>query len=253
MRLVAVDSDGGRWEHRHGWLPDHNVGCGVAVPDGAPLGVECALCSGGPGEQVHPREPCSEMATRCGQYRRRRTGFDNSTGLQNQDAVGQGQHIEKVVGDQHCRSAVAGQIVTQQLSHRARGGDVEAGERLVEQQHIRVCGHCTRQSDTLSLTTGQLSRHPVGEIGRLDLGEPMRGDRASLPAWPTAMPAARRERHIGRDAEVWKQQRLLQQQADTSGVRWNEYPGRCVGEHPVAESDLAAVGPHKAGDHVQRR
>ena len=206
-----------------------------------------------PLEQVHPGEPRAEVTPRRGQNRCRRTGFDNSAGLQNQDAVGQGQHIEKLVGDQHCGPSVTGQLVTQQLPHRAGGGDVESGEGLVEQQHVGVRGQCTRQSDTLGLTAGQLSWHPVGEIGRLDLGQPMRGDRASVPAWPPAMAAAWRERHIGRDAQVWKQQRLLQQQADPSGVRRNEHPGRCVVEHPVAQPDLAAVRPHQAGDYVQRR
>ena len=67
------------------------------------------------------------------------------------------------------------------------------------------------------------------------------------------MPAARRERHVGRDTQVRKQQRLLQQHADPPGVGRHEHAGRRVGQHTVAEPNNATVGPHQAGDHVQRR
>src|SRR6185369_9914100 len=126
-------------------------------------------------------------------------------------------------------SAVAGQVVTQQFSHRGRGGDVEAGEWFVEQQYIGVRRQRPRQCDALGLTAGQLPRHSVGELGGADLVQPVHGGDASLSPRSLGVAAARRECHIGGDIEVRKQQRVLQQQAHPPSVCRDKHARRGIG------------------------
>ena len=57
----------------------------------------------------------------------------------------------------------------QQFAHRGGDGHVQAGERLVEEQHIGLGGQRARQRDALGLPAGELARHPVGEVGGVDL------------------------------------------------------------------------------------
>ena len=64
---------------------------------------------------------------------------------------------------------------TQQLAHRRSDCDVETGQRFVEQQHVGFGGQRARERDALRLPAGQLRGHAIGEVGGVDLGQPVRG------------------------------------------------------------------------------
>ncbi len=148
------------------------------------------------------------------------------------------------MGDQHRGAVVTGQHAAQHLAHRGGRSDVQSGQRLVEQQHVGFGGKRSGQRHPLSLPAGQLPRHPVGEVGRIDLGEPMCRRRTGT---------ARGERHIAGDAQVRKQQRVLEQQADAAIVGGDVNSRRGVGQHALSDAHDTAVRVHQPRDHVQGR
>ena len=87
------------------------------------------------------------------------------------DGVGHGQGLLLVVGD--VDDGAAG-VVVQALQlgphiHAELG--VQVGQRLVQQEDCRVTNHCTAQSNTLTLTTGQSLGLAVQQVLDLqDLG-----------------------------------------------------------------------------------
>ena len=77
--------------------------------------------------------------------------------VEHQHLVGQRQCVDRLVRDQD-GDAVEGREVLGQLDpQRHRHGDVEPGERLVEQQQPRLGGEGARDRDALGLAAGQLS------------------------------------------------------------------------------------------------
>ena len=148
------------------------------------------------------------------------------------------------MGDQHREAVVTGQHTAQHLAHRGGRSDIQPCQRLVEQQHVGFGGKRSGQSHALSLPAGQLPRHPVGEVGRIDLGEQMCRRRTGT-AWG--------ERHIAGDGQVRKQQRVLEQQADAAIVGRDVNPRRGVGQHALPDAHDSAVRVHQPRDHVQGR
>ena len=143
------------------------------------------------------------------------------------------------MGDQHRGAAVTGQHPAQHFAHRGGGGDVQSGQRLVEQQHVGFGGQRPSQRHPLGLPAGQLPRHPVGEFGRIDLG------RARCRRRRTAKLRGANATLRG-DVEVREQQRVLQQQADTTIVGGDVHPRRGVGQHAVVRR-APARGPAAPG------
>ena len=168
-------------------------------------------------------------------------GLGHPAVLEDQHAVGQRHHVEQVVGDQHRRAAVAREHPAQHRADRRRDGHVEPGHRLVEQQHVGFTGQRPCDRHPLGLPTGQLARFAVGELVGADLPQPVQRPLAGDGL--AAAPGARCERDVVGGAQVRKQQRILQQQADPAVVGRDVHPGAGVGEHPVAQPDQAAVGP----------
>ena len=76
----------------------------------------------------------------------------------------------------HDRDAVELREVPGELrAHLVAQLDVERGERLVEQQHVRPRGERPRERDPLRLTAGELRRTEVGERQQVEPGEPALG------------------------------------------------------------------------------
>ena len=119
--------------------------------------------------------------------------------------------------------------------------DIQPGQRLVKQQYVGFGGQRAGQGHPLGLPTGQLSRHPAGQVGRIDLSQPMRRCRTGT-AWC--------ERHIRRDTQVWEQQRVLHEQPDAAVMSGDVHARRRVGQHPVADVHDATIRPHQPGDHM---
>lgn len=85
--------------------------------------------------------------------------------LQHTHLVGQVRDDAQIVTHQHCRQA---QFVAQggdQVQHAPLGDDVQAGRRLVEDQHLGAGGEGHGEGDALLLAAGQLVRIAAGQLG----------------------------------------------------------------------------------------
>ena len=84
-----------------------------------------------------------------------------------QDAVAQLERLGQVVGDEHHRLADLAVQPDDLVLHVAADQRVQRGERLVEEQHVRVARERAGQTDALLHAAGELVR-----IGLLVAGEP---------------------------------------------------------------------------------
>jgi len=78
--------------------------------------------------------------------------------MHDDDPVGKGHCLDLVVGDVDRRGL---QALMQFLDLRAHGDPklrVEIGQRLVEQEHLRVAHDGAAHGDALALPTGELAR-----------------------------------------------------------------------------------------------
>ena len=88
------------------------------------------------------------------------------------DAVGHRQRLLLVVGDIDHRQAELGLDFADFLAHMPSELGVEVGERLVEQQHLRLQHQRPRHRDALLLAARQFARQPVAETGQPDQLQP---------------------------------------------------------------------------------
>jgi hypothetical protein len=80
---------------------------------------------------------------------------DDASVFHHQHALGEGEHLLAAVRHQHYGNRVS-RVPGAQVGHQAgASGSVEAGERLVEQQHPRTRDQRARQGDALPLTAGK--------------------------------------------------------------------------------------------------
>ena len=77
---------------------------------------------------------------------------------------------------------------------------------------------------------------------------------ALLPAPETERPttAARTEDHIGEDAHMRKQQRVLEQQPDPAVVRGNMHSRRGVSQYAISPTQDTDIGLDQPGDDMKR-
>src|SRR5690606_10062433 len=87
------------------------------------------------------------------------------------DAVGHGQGLVDVVGDQHRRRAVLLGDAQQQALHVAAGGFVERAEGFVEQQYFWLACQAARQGGALGHAAGKLGGIALGRLGQVDVGD----------------------------------------------------------------------------------
>ena len=100
--------------------------------------------------------------------------LDDLAGVHHRDAVGDvGDHRE-VVGDVERADAVGAAQLGHGVEHHLLGGDVEAGGRLVEHQHLGLGQERHRQRDALHLAARELVGVALEElvvVGQADLGQ----------------------------------------------------------------------------------
>ncbi len=130
--------------------------------------------------------------------------------------------------------------------------DVQGGQGLIQQQHLRIHGQGTGRRHALRLPAGQLPRPAVGEVGGVDLGQPVPG---SLPGLPLGHPRAPRpEGDVFERAQVRKQQGILGQQGGAAAVRRGPgvHAGAEVEQDPPVHLGPAGVRAQQPGDHREQ-
>ncbi len=92
----------------------------------------------------------------------------HATGIQHHNLVGQGHRFDLIVGDVNHGAAQtlvqAGDFNTH--LHAQRG--VEVRQRLIEQEHARLCHQRTANRHTLTLTTGERLRLTLQQVCQLE-------------------------------------------------------------------------------------
>ena len=131
------------------------------------------------------------------EHRVPRAELDDLPRVHDGDPVGDVGHDGQVVGDVERRDLVAAAQLAHGLQHHALGGDVQAGGRLVQHQHLGPRQERHRQRDALHLAAGELVRVAGQElvvVGQADLAQPGAGARrgAPRPCRCRAAPAAPR-------------------------------------------------------------
>ncbi len=172
--------------------------------------------------------------------------LDHPAALEHGDVVGQQHGVEDVVGDQD-RGAVR-EHPAQQLADRGGGLDVEGGQRLVEQQQVRLGGQrpgdATRWACPPERAAGRRSANSLG----VDPGQPLAGPLPGLATRHTG--AAWAEGDVVQHRQVREEPCLLREQSHPARVgRHPLATGAVAGEQdPVVESDPSRVGPQQPGD-----
>ena len=132
-------------------------------------------------QQVHLRradEAGDEDVGRLGEHLVRRGHLLDHAVAHDRDAIGHGQRFELIVRDDDGRLGEAGQHALDLAAHGLAQFDVEAGQRLVEQEAVGVAHDRAGHRDALLLPFGDLAGQPVEhalqmqEVG--DLGDPRR-------------------------------------------------------------------------------
>ena len=81
------------------------------------------------------------------------------------DLVGERRGVLEVVRDEQDRDVEAGEQLVELRADRGLRVRVERGERLVEEQDLRVARERPRERDTLALAAGELMRPGALEVG----------------------------------------------------------------------------------------
>src|SRR5215211_1346374 len=161
---------------------------------------------------------------------------------QHNDAVGQDHSLLHIVGDEengdppHCMNA------QQFPMHAAAGLRVEARERFVHEQNIRLADEAARQRNAAAHAARELVRIGVGEVTKLD--QVQRRLRTSLPLGSRRGARLQCQRDIAYRAPPRQQTIVLKHVADTVPVHG---AARILPHH----QHLTLIGRDQAGGEVE--
>ena len=142
-------------------------------------------------------EACDERRFRLLVDRARRSDLLDPAGAHHGDAVGDRERLLLVVRHVEHRDAEQLLQAADLAAHLDPQLGVEIGERLVEQQHVRLDHHRARDRDALELAAGQLMRPALAVAGELNQLERARDPFANFIACALCARAGRR-RHCRR-------------------------------------------------------
>ncbi len=194
---------------------------------------------------VDADEVGNEARARMLVQRLRRPDFEHPALVEHGHAVGQRQGLLLVVRDVDRRDAELLLQLADLRAHLDADLGVEIGQRLVEQQDLRVQHQRAGERHTLLLAARQLPRITLVQPAELDLLEHRmhalldlgRGHLAQLQAVADVFA----DRHVRPQCVV------LEHHADATLVR------RHLVDAPIVEADLAFVRRVEAGDQAQQR
>ena len=123
------------------------------------------------------------------------------------DALGQRGGVLEVVGDEQDGDAEPSEEVVQLRPDVGLGVGVERGERLVEQQHVRVARERARERDPLALAAGEIRRPGSFQVPDREPVEVLVG-RVALRVFDVLA-----------DGQVREERVVLEDETDTAPVR----------------------------------
>src|SRR5471032_1025285 len=169
-----------------------------------------------------------------------------------QHMLAEGAYVVGIVGDDdHRYRQPALQRIEFDAHARAQAG-VERGERLVQQQGLRMGDQRARQRHALTLAARQLVRHLQGHRVEFKRLQPVadlcmiEGTRRIEPAAPQA------EADVLPHIQMREQRVVLEQIGDAAPLRRDVDAPRAVEQRPAGQHDAAAVRRRQAGDGLQQ-
>ena len=174
----------------------------------------------------------------------RRTDLLNEPALHDGDAVGHGHGLCLVVGDVDEGRA---QLLVQAFelgTHFDPQLGVKTGQRLVQQEHVRVADGRAGQGNALRLATRALGRFLAEQMGYLE--DFRRAVDAFVQFGPCNPVHPQTEGNILVHRHVREQRQVLKHHAEMA------LSGLKVIDHPVPDDHLPAGRQLKPADHVQR-
>src|SRR5215213_8698628 len=155
-----------------------------------------------------------------GHVRRARPGADLGRGaglgdpaaFQDDQAVGEGDGLQGVVGHQQPGAVEGGQVAAEVAADLGAGGGVEGGQGLVQEQQPGVASHGPGQGDPLGLAAGQGPGPGPGVAGQADPLEPDGGPPPGLGLGQATGPEPEGDVLQGR--QVGEEQVVLEHEPD---------------------------------------
>ena len=175
----------------------------------------------------------------------RRAGLHDPPLVHHDDAIGHAHGLLLVVGHVDERDAERAVDLLQLDLDLAPHLEVERGQRLVEQEHLRTVDERARQGDPLRLAAGQRRDVALGELRQAHELEVARHELGDLRLGHPAQ--AQPERHVVEHVEMREQRHALEHEVHGALV------GRQPRDVPAVDEDAAVVREVEAGDHAQER
>jgi hypothetical protein len=130
------------------------------------------VCRPAAGQEVGlPDEPRDEFGLGIPVDLARASGLHDAAALHDDDDVGEAHGLFLVVRDEHEGAAERAMQPAKLLLHGAAELQVESGERLIEEEHLRPHHEGPGERDALRLSAGKLGRRPVGKVLKVDEGQ----------------------------------------------------------------------------------
>ena len=219
----------------------------AGIGDGAEAGADLLALDGAGNPVDGAEEGGGEGVDRCRVERVRGAGLDRLAVAHQDDSVGREQRLLGVVGDHEDRDGGILEDADGLLAKPAPERRIEAGERLVEEDHARPGGQRADQRDPLLLAAGQSVRVARRQMAHADPLEqrfhPANIGRPLLAGHPVGDVLGHRQ--------MRKEGEILEQIADAAARRRDRVAG--IRKHPPGDADAAALGALQPGDGAQRR
>ena len=175
----------------------------------------------------------------------RRADLGDDAAVEHDDAVGQRHRLDLVVGDVDHRRAERLVQLRQLDAHLHAQHRIEVGQRLVEQEDLRLAHQRAADGDALALAAGQLRRLAVHQLVELQ----QRGDLVGAPGLHLARGAGDRQREG--DVLAHRQMRVervgLEHHGDAALGRMHP------GDVGAVDEDRPRRHHFQPGDHAQHR
>ena len=175
----------------------------------------------------------------------RRADLRDDAVVEHHDLVGERHRLDLIVGDvDHRRLEVLVQLGDLDAHLHAQHG-VEVGQRLVEEEHLRLAHQRPADGDALALAAGELRRPAVEEFSSCSMLRDFVG--ALLDHVLRRLGDAERERDVLAHRHVRVERVGLEHHGDAPLGR------RHVGDVDAVDEDLPCGDHLEAGDHAQQR
>jgi hypothetical protein len=181
----------------------------------------------------------------------RRSRLDDTTLLEDDEAIGEKRGLERIVRDDDAHSRERPEVTFQVASQLAACRRIERRERLVEEQEPRIDGECARERDALRLSARERSRHSVNLVRESEALQPPRGFGPSFGGADATR--AQTERDVIERGEVGEEQVVLKHDADRATLRRHVCAARGVLEDDSVELDPASVERDEPCEGPQKR